>query len=241
MIKTSACLSLLVLLLLQACSAAPRFARWDLPGNVGFADLPDRVLVQPLEESQTTGIVFYPGGLVSPAAYIPLLARLASQGVRVVIARMPLDLAVLDSDKALQLMPDYPYVQHWVLAGHSLGGAMAVEAVKKHPERFAGLILLAAYPAENTDISNLSLPVLSIAASADGLSTPAEINAGRQRLPQQTQYVQLAGGNHAQFGDYGPQANDGSASLSRDLQQDLTASAISDFLKEHDLFQALSF
>lgn len=240
MTKTSLCLTVLALLL-QACSAAPRFAGWELPANVGFAELPDRVLIQPLNESQTTGIVFYPGGLVSPAAYIPLLARLASQGYRVVIARMPLDLAVFDSDKALQLMPDYPYVQHWVLAGHSLGGAMAVEAVKKQPERFAGLILLAAYPAENTDISELNLPVLSISASADGLSTPAEVSAGRQRLPQQTQYVQLAGGNHAQFGDYGPQANDGSASLSRDLQQALTASAISDFLKAQGLFQTLSF
>jgi len=219
-----------VCLLLQACSAAPRFGKWDLPREIGFAVLSDRVLIEPLDEARSTALMFYPGALVDPSAYLPTLAQIAAQGYRVVIARMPLDLAVLNSDKALELMPQYPYVQHWVLAGHSLGGAMAAELVKRQPERFAGLVLMAAYPGENTDLSELKLPVMSVYASEDGLATPAKIMAARPRLPADTRYVRLEGGNHAQFGTYGPQNGDGEAQLTLAAQQHQIASEVLTFL-----------
>jgi len=42
----------------------------------------------------------------------------------------------------------------------------------------------------------------------------------------------IEGGNHAQFGYYGPQKGDGVATVSRDEQQRLTVSAILELVNE---------
>jgi hypothetical protein len=41
----------------------------------------------------------------------------------------------------------------------------------------------------------------------------------------------INGGNHAQFGNYGPQKGDGTATVSREEQQAETARLILDFIK----------
>jgi dienelactone hydrolase len=94
-------------------------------------------------------------------------------------------------------------------------------AAKKgsRPEKVGGLILLAAYPGAKSSLSAASFPVLSISASEDGLATPGKIEAARKLLPASCRYVTIGGGNHAQFGDYGPQPGDGIASASADLQR----------------------
>jgi hypothetical protein len=47
-----------------------------------------------------------------------------------------------------------------------------------------------------------------------------------QRLPVDATLVEIEGGNHAQFGDYGPQEGDGVATIDRAEQQRMTARAI---------------
>ena len=47
-----------------------------------------------------------------------------------------------------------------------------------------------------------------------------------RRLPEGTSLKVIDGGNHAQFGHYGPQKGDGIATISREEQQRLTAAAI---------------
>jgi hypothetical protein len=42
----------------------------------------------PVEETET-GLIFYPGGLVEPTAYAPVLREIAENGVLVVITPMP--------------------------------------------------------------------------------------------------------------------------------------------------------
>ena len=55
----------------------------------------DRWLVfEPASNEAETGLVFYPGGRVSPAAYAPAAHSLAASGNLVVIVSMPLNLAV---------------------------------------------------------------------------------------------------------------------------------------------------
>lgn len=51
-------------------------------------------------ESPDTGFIFYPGGKVEYTAYIPLMERLASEGILCVLVKMPGHLAVLDRDAA---------------------------------------------------------------------------------------------------------------------------------------------
>ncbi|MCX7775576.1 MAG: alpha/beta hydrolase [Spirochaetaceae bacterium] len=192
-----------------------------------------------------TGFIFYPGGLVDPAAYAPLMRQLADAGLLVVLTPMPLDLAIFGVDAAANVMAAHHAISHWILGGHSLGGAMAAEFVKKHPEltggtsdesssdtrarspgaALEGLVLLASYPASSTDLSALPLKVLSIYGSEDGVAS-RDFEQSLQRLPADTTLVRLEGGNHAQFGNYGPQKGDGQATIERARQQSMTVEAI---------------
>ena len=179
------------------------------------------------------GFVLYPGGLVDPAAYALLMQRLSQGGLLAVIVPMPLDLAFFDIRRADDVIAKYPAVERWVIGGHSLGGAMACEYVSRSPETVDGLVLLGSYPAESTDLSTLDLPAVSIYGTEDGVSGDV-FEDSVLRLPAETTLVEIPGGNHAQFGDYGPQKGDGIASISREEQQRLTAEAILGLVKRLD-------
>lgn len=173
----------------------------------------------PLQASTKTGVIIYPGGRVDPRSYAPLGRALAVHGYTAIITPMPLNLAVFSPSKAEQVIDAHPEIQNWVIAGHSLGGAMAANYARQHPEQIAGLVLLAAYPANTDDLSQTSIQVASIYASLDGLATPEKIEASRTLLPAGTLWSLIEGGNHAQFGYYGPQAGDNQAEISRAEQQ----------------------
>ena len=179
---------------------------------------------QPAQPTDT-GLIFYPGELVDPAAYAPLMKQVSERGIMAVIVPMPLDLAVFGVSRADDVIAAYPDVEHWIVGGHSLGGSMAANYVSEHPEAVDGLALLASYPAGSTDLSGLPIGVVSVYGSEDGIAgdKPA---ASMNRLPPSAELVVIEGGNHAQFGDYGPQRGDGVATISRADQQRQTAAAI---------------
>lgn len=171
------------------------------------------------------GLVFYPGGLVDPAAYAPLMRRISQRGLTVVVPPMPLDLAVFGSGAASDVIAAYPGVERWIVGGHSLGGSMAAEFVKGHPDAVEGLLFLGSYSAESTDLSKSGVKVLSIHGSRDGVAGDV-FEASMRRLPPDAERIEIPGGNHAQFGDYGPQRGDGEATITRETQQELTADAV---------------
>jgi dienelactone hydrolase len=72
--------------------------------------------------------------------------------------------------------------------------------------------------------------VQSISGSEDGLSTPDDIQASKDSLPADTDYVEIQGGTHAFFGDYGEQRGDGQATVSREQAQAQIQQAMLDFL-----------
>lgn len=175
----------------------------------------------PAGQPAGTGFIFYPGGLVPPGAYAPAMQAIAAQGYLVVLVPMPLNLAVFSPDRALEAIAAYPEIEHWAIGGHSLGGAMAARFADEHPDLVDGLVLWAAYPAESNSLAGRDLPVVSIYGERDGLATPAKIAESASLLPPETVYVEIAGGNHSQFGYYGdgPQRGDNEATISREQQQ----------------------
>ena len=176
------------------------------------------------EQPADTALVFYPGGLVDPAAYAPLMKQLSDQGIMTVITPMPLDLAVFGINKANDVIAAYPEIKHWIIGGHSLGGSMAAQYAKDNAGKLAGLAFMASYPAG--DMSQSPLKMVTIHGSQDGLATPAKIADSLKLLPSGTTDVLLDGGNHAQYGNYGPQAGDGVATMSREEQQRLATQAV---------------
>jgi hypothetical protein len=184
----------------------------------------------PAATEPSTGLILYPGGKVDPRAYAPAAHTLAAQGYLVVIVPMPLNLAVFGVDRANDVIAAYPSIRHWAIGGHSLGGSMAANYALRHTERIRGLALWAAYPADSDDMSKVATAVTSISATNDGLSTPEKIARTKPLLPGSTRFVVIEGGNHAQFGWYGPQDGDKPATISREEQQRQIILATADLL-----------
>jgi dienelactone hydrolase len=173
-----------------------------------------RVVLVPTGDERETGVVFFPGALVDPRAYVPNLRPLAEAGHRVVIIKPPLNVSLLDRAGAGRAMDAHPGVERWVVAGHSLGGVAAASVAGGNDDRVAGLLLWASFP--NSSLAEVAdLEVSSVSGSRDGLSTPAEIDDSAADLPPGTTFVEVTGANHAQFGDYGSQRGDGTATISR--------------------------
>ena len=167
-----------------------------------------------------TGIIFYPGAKVEASAYLPLLEKLKAQGFACVLVKMPLNMAIFNPDAADKAIAAVPGIKHWYIAGHSMGGAMASAYAAGHHEKAQGLILMGAYlygdyPGEHTLVIYGSLD----AAIGDHLRGTEHV-------------VCIPGGNHAQFGDYGPQRGDATAEISRRQQQEAAVAAVAQFMKD---------
>ena len=139
--------------------------------QIQVATLPDRIEFLPVETTHPTGIIFYPGGRVDYRAYAPLAARLAEAGYPTFLVKMPFSLAVFGINRADAVVADHPEIVHWVIGGHSLGGAMAAQYAFDHPSKLAGIFFLAAYPTEASDLSQSGLAAVSIIGDQDGLAT----------------------------------------------------------------------
>jgi acetyl esterase/lipase len=177
------------------------------------------LVFRPATGQPNTGVVIYPGARVDPRSYAPAAHALAERGYLAVIVPMPLNLAILAPDRAAEVMAAFPEIAHWAVGGHSLGGAMAARFAYQNPDAVQGLVLWAAYPASSDDLSGSSTAVTSIWGTEDGLATEDKIAASEPLLPPDTTWVPIQGGNHAQFGWYGPQRGDGTATISREDQQ----------------------
>lgn len=184
------------------------------------------IVLSPQGEPSDVGILFQPGALVDPRAYAPLLRPLAEAGHTVVIVKQPLGIGFLATGALEAARSAHPDPADWIVGGHSLGGTVAAMTADDHD--VAGLLLYASYPAG--DLSSLDAPVLSVSGSRDGLATPEKIDASRSDLPFDAAFVVIDGGSHAQFGDYGAQAGDGTPTIGDAEAHARIASATADFV-----------
>lgn len=176
------------------------------------------------------GLIFYPGGKVEYTAYAPLLHSLAEQGVLCVLIKMPCNLAVLDIDAADGTQEEFPEIEDWYIGGHSLGGSMAAGYVSDHTEDYKGLILLAAYAAE--DIRQSGLKVISVYGDKDGVLDMEKYTDNLQNLPEDREEYIIEGGCHAQFGSYGIQKEDGIPQISGKEQKEVTVGLIMEWIAQ---------
>ena len=167
-----------------------------------------------------TGLILYPGGLVEAKAYAHVALSLSQAGVEVFIVEMPFNLAVFNLHGANAVRSQNQDIQHWFLAGHSLGGAMASAHMAQYALAYEGLILLAAYPI-NDAITNR----LIIYGDRDGVLDFDALE------PFLSEAEVLVGGNHANFGNYGSQNGDNPSTLTQAQQQALTQELILNFIR----------
>ena len=164
----------------------------------------------------TAGLVFIPGARIDSRAYASVLRPLAEAGYLVAVLKEPFGFSLLDADHAKKVLDVHPEITDWVIGGHSLGGSTAASLANKD-ERVKGLVLFASYPGE--PLVRDDLKAVSISGTADGFTTPADIEASKGNLPPATSYVVINGAVHSSFGDYGEQPGDGIATVDRTTAQ----------------------
>jgi len=192
----------------------------------------------PKTAGKNAGLVFLPGGMVDPDAYVPLLRSVAERGHPVALVRLPwrsAPTAAMAEDVGVQIEKalDSDPTRKWVLAGHSRGGALAAKYASRNGSRLAALVLVGTTHPKDTssDLSASKIPVTKIVGTEDGVAPEARSRENARFLPPTTQWVVIQGGNHAQFGHYGPQLGDRPASITRERQQTQTADALVNVLR----------
>lgn len=227
--------ALLLLIPWSSCSYLPE--EQDVSGVLTVTEDRNYIVISPNWESVArTGLVFYPGGLVDPHAYLEPLSMFAKSGKGhvIVIVKMPGNLAIFDPTQGAYVFEDFPFVKQWFIGGHSLGGVMACRTVKKYPNFYRGLLLLAAYPQESDDLSEWNHYVLSVWGENDQILESGIIESTQPLLPPawpietpeelplnptpKSIYYEIPGGNHANFGHYGDQKGDGIATITPEEQ-----------------------
>ena len=177
------------------------------------------LVFEPAEQTKG-GVILYPGAKVEPKAYSYYAQDLADNGYTVIIPKVTFNFAIFDVDQASLIMKEFSEIDNWYVGGHSLGGVAAASYAFDHPEEISGIIFLASYPSDSDDFSKTEMPILSLYAEHDGLTTLEKINDTKHLLSPKTTLYEVKGGNHAQFGMYGKQKGDGEATISAKEQQD---------------------
>jgi pimeloyl-ACP methyl ester carboxylesterase len=232
----------------RAIGPAPNALQSDAAVQVSFH--PTYWLFEPAKDSakkpQDVGLIFFPGSLVDPAAYAPLARRVAAEGYMVAIFPLPFRCAPSEAYKAAVLKHAADMISasarsndstarqspsHWIIGGHSLGGALAARFGRDYPDLTGGLLLIGTSHPRRFDLSRLHADVVKVSGSQDGLASPEEVRQFAKNLPASTRFVEIQGGNHAQFGWYSFQLGDKTPTITQAEQQTQLARTTLDMLQ----------
>ncbi|MEM8485366.1 MAG: alpha/beta family hydrolase [Bacteroidota bacterium] len=187
---------------------------------------------KPATDTLGAGLLFYPGALVDPVAYVPMARAIAEAGFVVRIIKVPyrMDRFPWQREAVKERTDAAVAERNWVLGGHSRGARMALAYTVENEAKLSGLLLIGSSHPREVSHANLAFPVLKIYGSRDGLASPEEVEQYKHNLPAHTIWHRVEGGNHAQFAWYGSQLGDDSATISREAQHQATVNVIVEFL-----------
>jgi len=182
-----------------------------------------------------TALLFFPGALVDPVAYAPLLRRVAERGYPALLVRVPRRAAFGGAEglppieRAREGMRAVETLQ-WVVAGHSRGAEIAARMLLESPERLSALVLIGSSHPRDISLAHLTVPIARVYGTRDTIADVTKVEATRHNLPAGARQIRIGGGNHSQFGYYGFQPGDWPATISREAQQAITLEVLLDAL-----------
>lgn len=176
-------------------------------------------------------LIFYPGAMADPKAYVPLCRKIADNNVKVYLIKMPWRLASKGYNKPKELLLFADTTKRYILSGHSQGAKMAAQFVYENPTLIDKLILIGTTHPRDISLADSKIPVMKIYGSKDGVADEKTILNNKSKLPPTANFVEIEGANHAQFGYYGFQLGDNTATISREQQQAETLKYILEFIK----------
>lgn len=190
----------------------------------------DLITFQANTANENLDIIFFQGGLTDSKAYAPLCRKLAENGFTCHLIKMNWRMPQYDYKKTLKLFKLDS--GNYVIGGHSQGGKMAAQIVYENPTLFKGLFLLGTSHPRDIDLSLLSIPTMKIYSEKDGLASVPEVLENKSKLPKNSKFIMIKGGNHSQFGYLGKLLMDNSADISLEDQQKQTVQYILEFVNK---------
>ena len=197
--------------------------------KIAVADNSEYISFTPVQQHKNI-FIFLPGAMVDPIAYVPLCRKLAEAGIQTFIIRMPYRQARLGYKKLLKLNILNDKDKTYILAGHSQGAKMAAQFVQENPGKINKLILMGTTHPKDYKLESRGIHVLKIYGTSDGVAREEDVLMNKSNLPAATKFVCIKGGNHSQFGYYGYQLGDHSASVTREEQQKIILESVLFFI-----------
>lgn len=228
------CLSIFILMVLMGLGVYQRmhYSAENVIITSNMVETEYGWVVEPEQFTQEYAVVFYQGAGVDSKAYLPLAEKIAQQGYTVHLMDAPFDIALFatkQTEKYFQTQTS----QNIIVMGHSLGGVFASRvALENH---VSGLVLLSSYPDSKTDLAEQSIEVLSIKPTQDYVLNQQAWQSALERLPEHTTVIEILGGNHAQFGQYGEQRGDGVSTITSQQQQQEVVLALEQMIQRISL------
>ena len=186
-------------------------------------------------QASNVGLLFFPGALVDPVAYAPILRAVAERGYTALLIQVPRR-GAMGGAESEELLTRYARAireteasggpGRWVAGGHSRGGVISCTVARSRPPWLGGLVLVGTSHPRDFSIANLAIPVTQIFGTRDTVADVEKVIAARRNLPASLTIVEIDGGNHSQFGSYGFQPGDWPATISRAEQHRRTLEAI---------------
>ena len=185
--------------------------------------------------AERPALLFFPGALVDPIAYAPLIRRVAQRGFPAVLVRVPRRAAFGGAEGPEPIARARDGMRaigatEWVVAGHSRGAEIAARMLLQSPAGLRALVLIGSSHPRDISLAHLTLPVTRVYGTRDTVADVDKVEATRPNLPASARSIRIDGGNHSQFGYYGFQPGDWPATISRDAQQAATLAALLDAL-----------
>lgn len=220
------------------------FRPWNLPPQTlvstsatRVSDSEIAVRFEPGDRQTAAGVLLLPGCPVDPYAYTPLARMLADAGTLAVVVKVPYRCAPSPTHEAelqqrVAALTESCTDCRWTLAGHSRGAAHALRLVSALPARIRGLVLIGSTHPREVSYAHLTIPVMKIVATNDGVAPLDASLANRPLLPASVRWEVIDGGNHSQFGYYSFQLFDHRATITREAQHEQTAALITSFVRE---------
>lgn len=201
-------------------------------GNAAINPDTPWITFKPRNTAVKAGVIFHPGGYVEAESYGKIVQAMAKKGIFAVIPPGPFNNPIADRFVADRVMAAYPEIDKWIIAGHSQGGAVANLYLLENLNnpKLLGLIFMGYYVQDRHSLATTDLPTLSLWGDRDGQAE--KFKPFIPNLPQNAQTLEIKGGNHRQFANYGLHFGDGEAEISREEQQAIAIEAINTFIDQ---------
>lgn len=185
------------------------------------------VTFRPRHARERLGVIFYPGAYTDLRGYAVTLRPIAAAGYRVVAVAMPLDLAILATGRAQDVIDANPDLRHWAIIGHSVGGAAAAVFAHDHPDAVAGVVIWDSFPPEGWSLAAFPKPVWHIHRATPDGAPPESFVRQRASFPSASPWVPIPGGIHMYFGSFaeGGYKEDWAPSISPQQQHEVAVAA----------------